>query len=134
VNKELAEKVYDKITAKPELLDMSTWISDTVDDKGHIIGGNVDCHTTACIAGHAVIESAEYELVWDIITDSWKPVNAAGEVVGWHLAGEHVLDISSYTSELLFTAENHDAVALLRALINGDEEGMNEAYFEMRQL
>lgn len=58
-NRELAQKIYDTITAKPELWDQHTWaaFNDQPTDADEIVEGS--CGTTMCLAGWACHLSGE---------------------------------------------------------------------------
>lgn len=89
-NAELLRKVADKIAAFPELYDQGCWAEEDA------------CGTTACIAGHALLESGKYrERV-----DDWGSVfffNKEGVAVPPAEEAEALLGLSKGEATRLFS-------------------------------
>ncbi|MGH9920645.1 MAG: hypothetical protein ACRD6W_17470, partial [Nitrososphaerales archaeon] len=82
-NRELARRVRTAINNNRRAFDMSSWV-EAVDADGDALfivtpdaSGKPECDTTLCLAGHALVQSGQYELyvkedgeVWfrDVVT------------------------------------------------------------------
>lgn len=80
VNTDLLEKTLAVIVARPQGWDQSTWISAVPDATTE------SCGTTACLAGHALIQSGDFrqvKIIWDYEINDEREFNPeADEVTG----------------------------------------------------
>lgn len=109
LNIPLARKVIEHIESHPEEHDQSRFVAKT------------RCGTTACIAGHALLLSGEYDLhpmqVGDV--DDFRRVDGTDDFVIASDAGQVVLGLTDHQRDVLFynLQDENDALDYLRGLL-----------------
>lgn len=75
------------------------------------------CNTTMCIAGSAVYLGHSAEEIRSVLR--------YGQSIDWVSEGAKVLGLDTREAKVLFYADNANALALLEAVAEGDEEKFN---------